>query len=165
MLIGEITSPQGLQGEVRVFPHTDYPERFAKLKEIGLQRGEQIEVRRVLGARQKDKIVILRLEGSETIDDAEALRGTRLFIPQEWIVTPGQDEYFHHQLLGLEVITTEGEALGPITEIWPTAAHDVYETPLALIPAVKEYVLAVDIAAGQMTVLARPGLKKSEPGY
>ncbi len=76
----------------------------------------------------------------DTREQAEALRGAKLFIPRSLAVPLGEDEYYHDQLLGLQVVTTAGEALGPITQIYATGANDVYETPLALIPAVKDYI-------------------------
>jgi len=165
LLIGEITSPQGLQGEVRVFPHTDFPERFAELDRVGVQCGEEpVRVVTVTKAHTVGRVIVLKLEGVETWDDAERLRGARLLIPRSWAVELGEDEYYYHQLIGLEVVTTAGESLGPITAIWPTGANDVYETPLALIPAVKEFVREVDLDHGRMVVEARPGLKKSDPG-
>ena len=165
LLIGEITSPQGLRGEVRVFPHTDFPERFNELHEVGLQQGEapvrvvKIEATHVLGRR-----IILKLAGVETRDAADALRGAHLVIPRSQAAQLGEDEYFYHQLIGLEVVTTAGESLGPITDIWPTGANDVYETPLALIPAVKAFIREIDLDHGRMVVVAQPGLKKHEPG-
>lgn len=163
LLIGEITSAQGLKGEVRVYPHTDYPARFRELTYIGLRRGEApVRVVRVTVIHISERRIIIKLDGVETREAAEALRGTHLVIPRSQAVELDEDEYFHHQLLGLEVVTTAGEALGPITHIWPTGANDVYETPLALIPAVKEFIREIDLVQCRMVVEARPGLKKDE---
>ena len=163
LLIGEITAPQGLKGEVRVYPHTDFPERFADLGVIGLQRDAgPVRITPVLSARTSGRVIVLKLSGVESIDAAEALRGTRLVIPRAWAVALGKDEYYHHQLLGLEVVTTAGETLGKIEEIWPTGANDVYETPMALIPATHDMIREIDLAQGRMVVDARPGLKKCE---
>lgn len=165
LLIGEITSPQGLRGEVRVFPHTDFPERFAALDRVSLWHGnEPARIVKIESSRTAGRVIVLKLEGVETRDDAERLRGAHLLIPRSWAVELGEDEYYYHQLIGLEVVTTAGESLGPITAIWPTGANDVYETELALIPAVKEFILEVDLDHGRMLVQARPGLKKSDPG-
>jgi 16S rRNA processing protein RimM len=162
LLIGEITAPQGLHGEVRVYPHTDFPERFAELTEVGLRRDSDVQVIPVVKSRVNGRRIVLQLQGVDTIDQAEALRGVHLVVPKSQAVPLGDDEYYHHQLLGLEVVTTEGESLGRITHIWPTGANDVYETPIALIPAVKEYVREIDLAQGRMLVQARRGLKKNE---
>lgn len=163
LLIGEISAPQGLKGEVRVYPHTDFPERFAEINEVGLSRnGQFIGVRKIAYARVAGQRIILKLDGVESIDEAEAMRGTRLMIPKSWAIELGEDEYYYHQLLGLEVVTTAGESLGKITEIWPTGANDVYETPLALIPATKDMIREIDLDHSRMVVDARPGLKKNE---
>jgi len=163
MLIGQISAPQGLQGELRVYPHTDFPERFADFDEVALQP-ERAPLRRVkiLGAQVQGQRIILKLSGVETREQAEALRGARLYIPKSMMAPLGEDEYFHHQLLGLQVVTTAGEALGPIIQIIVTGANDVYETPLALIPAVKEFIRLVDVDNGRLVVEARYGLKKDE---
>ncbi|MHB0938421.1 MAG: ribosome maturation factor RimM [Armatimonadota bacterium] len=165
MLIGEVTSPQGLHGEVRVYPHTDFPERFLELDQVSLEHGrEPARFVKITSSRIAGRVIVLKLEGVETRDDAERLRGARLLIPHSRAVALGENEYYYHQLIGLEVVTTAGESLGPITAIWPTGANDVYETELALIPAVKEFIREVDLDHGRMVVEARPGLKKSDPG-
>lgn len=162
LLIGAITAPHGLHGAVRVRPFTDDPERFAHLKQVGLRRGGVVQPVTVRRAHINGMKVTLELAGVETIDAAETLRGVELVIPRAWARPLDADTYYYHQLIGLEVVTTDGEALGPITAIHETGANDVYETPLALIPAVKSFVRQVDLAAGRMVVLAMPGLKKDE---
>lgn len=165
LLIGEITAPQGLKGEVRVYAHTDFPERFAELAEVGLRReGGAVRRTAIISSRTSGRVIVLKLSGVESIDAAEALRGTQLVIPRCWAVELGEGEYYHHQLLGLEVVTTAGESLGKIIEIWPTGANDVYETPLALIPATRDMIREIDLERGQMLVDARLGLKKNDAG-
>jgi 16S rRNA processing protein RimM len=154
-----------LKGEVRVFPHTDFPERFSDLDEVGVQReGKPVQVMPIEYARVIGRRIVLKLAGVDSIDAAETLRKARLFIPQSWAMPLDDDEYYYHQLLGLEVFTTTGESLGKITEIFPTGANDVYETPLALIPATKDMIREIDLEHGRMVVDARPGLKKNESG-
>lgn len=164
LLIGEVTAPLGLKGEVKVFPHTDFPERFDALREVGVCQDGAVRVTPVERANRVGKRISLKLEGVDTVEAADALRGARLMLPLSQAMPLEEDEYYYHELIGLEVITTAGESLGRITAVHPTGANDVYETPLALIPAVKEFVRAVDLAGGCMTVEARPGLKKHESG-
>ena len=164
LLIGEISAPQGLHGEARIYPQTDFPERFSALTEVGVQRGaEPAQVMRVEAVHYQGRRIVIKLAGINTIEQVEALRGARLVIPPSWAMPLGDDEYYHHQLLGLDVVTTAGASLGKITAIWPTGANDVYETPLALIPAVKEFVREVDLAQGRMLVEERLGLRKQDP--
>lgn len=162
-LIGQISASSGLHGEVRVYPHTDFPERFATLREVGVRHGTTVRIVKILGRQVVGRRVVLKLEGTDTIEAADALRGAELVVPAAWAVTLEEGEYFHEQILGLDVVTTDGEALGPVTNIIVTGANDVYETPLALIPAVKEFIREVDLDAKRILVEARAGLKKNEP--
>jgi 16S rRNA processing protein RimM len=165
LLIGEISAPQGLKGEVRVYPHTDFPERFSELQEIGLRKnGQWMGTRAITAARVTGRRIVLKIAGIDSREDAEAMRGVQLLIPKSWAVELGEDEFYYHQLLGMEVVTTTGKSLGQITDIWPTGANDVYETPLALIPATKDMIRDIDIEHGRMTVEDRPGLRKDEAG-
>jgi 16S rRNA processing protein RimM len=163
-LIGEITSPLGLKGEMKVYPHTDFPERFDGIKKIGIEIDGEVREVKVKSSRFASGRVSMALEGVDTIDDAEKLRHARLFIQKSKAVKLEKDEYFYDQLLGLRVITDTGLELGKIIDILRTGANDVYETPLAYIPAVKEYVLNVDLQNGVMTVLYRSGLLKADDG-
>lgn len=164
-LIGEITAPHGLRGEVRVYPHTDFPERFRGLERVAVRHdGQPPRVMEIEAARVQDKRIVVKFAGVDTVEQAEGLRGARLYIPEAWAVPLDEGEYYHHQLLGLMVETTTGESLGPITQIWPTGANDVYETPLALIPATWDIIRSIDVQQGKMVVDARPGLKKSDSG-
>ncbi len=163
-LVGVITAPHGLQGEVRVHILNGTAEQLAKHKTIGLRRAGVVQLKKVLRARVSGKRLNIALEGVSNCAEAELLRDVELVLPADQAIAPGEDEYLHSQLIGLEVVTTDGEALGPITAIWETPANDVYETELALIPAVKAFVREVNVAGGQMIVQYIPGLKKSDPG-
>jgi 16S rRNA processing protein RimM len=163
LLIGEVTSPQGLRGEVRVYPHTDFPERFAGMTEVGLRRGDQpVQVVVIAAARVTGRRIVLKLAGVDSREQAEAVRGVHLVIPRSRAVELGADEYFLDQLLGLAVVTTAGESLGEITAVLKTGANDVYETPLALIPATKDVIREIDLDRRRMVVQAQPGLKKDD---
>ncbi len=163
-LIGAITSPLGLKGEMKVYPHTDFPERFEGLKNIGIEINGEVRVVKVKSSRFASGKVSIALEGCDSIDDAEKLRNAKLYIQKSKAVKLEKDEYFYDQLLGLRVVTDNGLELGKIIDILRTGANDVYETPLAYIPAVKEYVLKIDLTNGVMTVLYRSGLLKLEDG-
>lgn len=166
LLIGEIVAPQGLKGEVKVYPHTDFPERFRELQQIGMQLNvkQPIKIVTIQQVRVQERKIVLKLENIDSIDAAEALRGIRLYIPRSWAVELTDGEYYHHQLIGLQVITTDGDILGPIIEIWPTGANDVYETTLAMIPATKEFIREINLTEGRMVVQSIPGLLKADPG-
>ena len=163
ILVGVIVGAHGVRGEVRVTPETDFPERFAELEQIFLvpPKGEGRLVK-ILGARQHagKGQVLLTLEGVDVREKAAPLRGSGLFIrPCELKPLP-EGQYYEFQILGLQVVTEEGQELGPVTDILRTGANDVYETPLALIPAVTQTLREVDLPGGRIVVRWMEGLLK-----
>jgi len=106
--------------------------------------------------------VLLTLVGVDDRDAAEALRGQWIYVAIEDALPLGEGEYYHFQIVGLQVITAEGEALGRITEILPTGANDVYviQGPRGeiLVPALEGVILNVDLPNGRMIVRLPEGL-------
>lgn len=160
LVVGRIVSPQGNKGEVKAEVITDFPERFASTSAVYL--GPEHHRFAVEGYRFLDDAVVLKLKGIDSIDQAERLRGKLVEVPEEEAVRLPEDHYFWHQILGLQVVTVEGEPLGRIDEILETGANDVYVVhgPRGelLIPAIKQVVRAVDLAHGTITVELMPGL-------
>jgi 16S rRNA processing protein RimM len=164
VLVGEVTAPFGIDGSVRVFPTTDFPERLISLKEVAvdLVRG----TREVAESRLSPPMAVMRLEGYTTREQAETLRGARLMVPESELPSLPKDEYYWHQLVGLTVVENHtARVLGQLAHVLRTGAgHDVFEVarpgkkPL-LIPALKTVVKAVDLDAQQMVVELLPGLE------
>ncbi len=156
--IGRIVGAHGLRGEVRLRIWTHFPERIPRLGHVYLE-GEQAP-RRLLGARLQGDIAVLRLEGIATREAAEGLRGQVVRIDLEQAAPLAEDEYYHFQLLGLEVVDETGEPLGELVEIIETGANDVYVVRGSrgeiLLPALRSVILDVDLERGRMTV--RPPL-------
>ena len=118
--VGVITSTHGLKGEVKVFPTTDDPGRFRKLKKVTLDLGSekrQLKVRKVSFFKQ---FVILGFEGLDTIEDVERLRGKDLLVDREHAIPLRENEYFITDLIGLRVITDEGEEFGTLADVMKT---------------------------------------------
>ena len=107
-------------------------------------------------------VVMLKLEGVNSRDDVEELRGALITVPRETVPPPPEGHFYHFQLTGMHVYTTQGEYLGRITEILATGSNDVYVTSLegreVLIPALDEVVREVDVQGGRMTVELPQGL-------
>ena len=161
--IGVITSAHGVHGECKVFPMTDDPRRFSELDEVIVEKNGRRAVRRVQGAKYFKNMVILKLEGSDTMNDAEKMRESALFVPREKAVALQEDEYYIADMIGMRVITDEGEALGILTDVMQTGANDVYIVNSEhygeiLIPAIKDCIIKVDAEAGEMSVHLLPGL-------
>ena len=154
LLIGEITKPQGVQGELKLRPITCDPARFegmtyAFVEKDGAYRRVNISVRRA-GA----DAVFFRMEGVETRDDAEKYRGRALYIDRAHAVELDADSTFICDLIGLRGVTDAGAEIGTLKDVLQPGGNDVYVFSGAkgevLVPALKSVVLRVDPAAGEM---------------
>jgi 16S rRNA processing protein RimM len=159
--IGLITAMFGIRGEVKVQPLTDFPERFLQTKQVYV--GEELVERHIAAARLHQQIVVLRLEGVETANDAEALRNTKLYIPASELITLPPDHYYLHDLVGLRVVHVDGTQLGAVRDVIQAAGNDLLVIQDArtgkdvLLPAVKAFVKRVDVAGGVISVEPIPG--------
>jgi len=157
--IGVITSPFGVKGEVKAHPYTDFPERFEDLVEV-LVAGGNVGSRmmKIEGVRYHKGAVLIKFAGIGDMTAAESLRGAELRIREADLMPLEKDEYYIHDIIGMDVVTTEGESLGKVKEVLRSAANDVYVTERAMIPAVKEFVRSVDVGAKKMVVQPVEGL-------
>ena len=109
-------------------------------------------------------MVILKLDGIGDIDTASKLKGSEIIVSREDALPLEDGEHYRADLLGLRVITDDGEELGAIVEIFGTGANDVYSVAKdggkpVLIPAIKQCILDIDIPGGLMTVHLLKGLR------
>lgn len=163
--VGVIASTHGLAGEVNVFPTTQDPDRFKKLKKVTLhtQKGEEILLD-VVSARFFKKFVIVKFKQFNNINEVEKFRGCELTIDRKDALKLEKGEYYCADLIGLTIVDEEGAELGTLTEILQTGANDVYEMALKdseekiYIPAIKDCVKEIDIDAGKITIHVMPGL-------
>ena len=171
LAVGRVLRPHGLRGEVRVEVHTDYPERFALYKRVYLAPvtpdGDLLVASRCVpyeleGHRFHQNAVLLKLAGIDDRNGTEALREQWVWIHAEQAVPLQEDEVYLHQMLGLRVVTDQGQVLGQVQDIIETGANLVYVVrgPRGdvLLPDTDEVVLDVDIEARQMTVHLLEGL-------
>ena len=136
--VGVITTTHGVRGEVKVFPTTDDPARFKKLKNVVLDTN---------------------------INDVEKYRKKSLYVTRENAVKLKKNEYFIADLIGLQAESDEGEDLGELSDVLQTGANDVYVlskegTDDILLPAIKECVKEVDLENGKIIVHLLPGLRE-----
>ena len=163
--VGVITSTHGIRGEVKVFPTTDDPKRFRKLKQVILDTGkEQLEME-IASVKFFKNMVIVKFKGIDDINDVEKYRKAGTYVTRENAVPLDENEYFIADLIGLRVISDEEEELGVIDDVLQTGANDVYivkkeQTPDLLIPAIKDCIKNVNIEEGTMIVHLLPGLRE-----
>lgn len=162
--VGVISSTHGIAGEVKVFPTTDDVKRFKKLKQVILDTGKEelnLEISQVKFFKQ---MVILKFKEFNNINEVERFRGKSLYVTRENAVKLQKDEYFIADMIGMKVVSTEGEDMGILHDVLQTGANDVYVVqksgcPELLLPAIKDCVRDVDMEQGIITVYLMPGLR------
>ena len=162
--VGIITTTHGVNGEVKVFPTTDDPARFKKLKQVILDTGREKISLTVTQVRFFKNLVILKFKDYDNINDMEKWKSKGLYVTRENAVKCEEGEYFIADLMGLSVFSDEGEALGELSEVLSTGANDVYVVTKAgerdlLLPAIQECILSIDMDARVMKVHLMDGLR------
>lgn len=161
--VGVITSTHGIKGEVKVFPTTDDPARFKKLKEcvIAGKRGNiNVTIQSVKFFKQ---FVILKFKEFDNINDIEIYTKCDLLVTRDNAVKCEPGEYFICDLIGLTVVTDEGNTLGKLTDVIETGANNVYEVTapggrVYYLPVIDECILAHDLDNKTVTVHVLKGL-------
>ncbi len=161
--IGIISSTHGIHGEVKVFPTTEDIKRFKKLKQVLLDTGEKQMELEIEGVKFFKQFVILKFKGIDNINEIEPYRGKDLLVTRKQAIPLEEGEYFISDLIGLRVVSDQGEVLGTLTDVLQTGANDVYvvkreEKKDLLIPAILQCILKTDLINGVMTVHLLEGL-------
>ena len=161
--VGDVTSTHGLAGEVKVFPTTDDPKRFKKLKQVLLDTGKDMLPLEVEQVKFFKNMVILKFKGYDRIEDIMGFKGKNLYVTRENAVRLKKDEYFIADLIGMKVYTEDEAYLGELTEVITTGANDVYTVHMengkdVLIPAIGQCILNVDVEHETMQVHLLEGL-------
>ncbi|MBD2437286.1 ribosome maturation factor RimM [Nostoc sp. FACHB-110] len=171
LTIGKIVAPQGLAGELRVYPETDFPERFEEPGKRWMLRPGETEPQPIelLSGRYLDgkNLYVIRIAGVDNRNQAEELRDCQLYVPASDRPELGEDEYHVVDLIGLEVFLQEsGELLGNVVDVIP-AGNDLLEVQLiasekkqktVLIPFVREIAPVVDLQTKRIEITPPPGL-------
>ena len=159
-VVGIVMGPHGVHGEVRVRVLSDVPHRFEPGNTLLVQDTERTIQSSSPNSRGS---VLLKLEGINSPAAARELTGLELAASTDSSPALPEGEYFHYQLMGLQVRTEDGESLGRISEIIATGSNDVYVVTgpngEILLPALAQVILNVDTAAGAMTVRLMDGLR------
>ena len=162
--VGKIVSIHGIKGEVKVMPMCDTPEQLCNAKALYMDKqGEQkIKSER---ARVQKNMVILKLEGVDTPEEAVKYRNRILYCHRDdEIFNLGEGEYFIQDLIGLTVSDADtGEEYGILSDVFQTGANDVYQITFAdkterLIPAIEDVIISVDIEGSKMLIRPLKGL-------
>jgi 16S rRNA processing protein RimM len=159
--VGVVTGPHGVGGAVRIKSFTACPENIVAYGPLSDETGRRRLELRLLGAAKG--VLIARLSGVEDRNRAEALRGLRLYLPRSALPRPDPDEYYHADLIGLEVVLGNGTPVGRVRAVHDFGAGDTLEVerpgaPPAMVPFTREIVPIVAIDTGQLVIEPPPGL-------
>lgn len=159
VVVGRIVTAHGVKGEVKVEPLTDFPERFARGSRLWL---DGVELGVMSGRWQRSQVIV-KLDGVDSREAAEALRGKELTVPDVAELPVGEDLYYLHDIVGLRVESRDGEALGEVYDVLSTGSNDVYvvrgDGGEMLLPALEDVVLEVDVAGGRIVVDVPDGIE------
>lgn len=160
LIIGRVLKPWGVRGEMKIEILTGFPERFASLRKVFL--GDDAKPFSVERARLHGNSALLALKGIESPEAAAKLRDQLVQVALEDAVKLPTGKHYLYQIIGLRVVTVDGEALGEITDVLDTGANDVYvvrdDQREVLIPAIEEVVKKIDLERGEIVIKLMDGL-------
>ena len=155
IVIGKLRRPHGVRGDMLFEVMTEFPERIIQGKHIYV--GEDFQQKTVVNARNHHVGLILHIEGYDTPEDVGVLRNLMVYVPIEDLPELDDGGFYQHELIGLEVVTEDGEVLGTLSEIMETKANDVLiivdeEGNELLLPDIETVVLGIDPDNDQIVV-------------
>lgn len=161
VIIGEVLKPQGIKGELKVYPLTDNIARFKKLKKVFLSDTKTQTPFEIQAVRFDPKgMVYLKLEGLNNVEEVEKYRGYHVRVERSE-VPPLQDRWYYFELEGMKVYEND-ILLGQLIKVQETGANDIYIVKGVkgeiCIPALKSVVKNVDVPGKRMDVILPPGL-------
>ena len=161
LAVGRIQRPHGVRGELRMEVLTDFPERLSHLKTLYL--GERQQPYPLESVRLHHSIALIKLVGIDERNAADGLRGLVVYVSIEDAVPLEEHEVYEYDLVGLEVVTDDGEHLGEIAELFTAPGANevlVVHGPRGeiLIPVTEEIVLSADLETGKVVIHPLPGL-------
>ncbi len=163
--VGRIAGPHGVAGLLKAIPLTDFPERCQELTEVVCDLNGRRQRLTVERAALHGRFWLVKFAGIDSREEAASLRGGVILIrPEERMPLPA-GRYYFDQIIGLMVYNIAGEQLGLVREVIPGAAHDHYLVQSSdpgkkefLLPAVKEFILEIDLLGGRITAELPAGL-------
>jgi len=163
VVIGKIQATHGIRGQLRVIPFAGDASSISNLEKVALKSpAGELEEFPVVSAKAHGKRVLLTLKPFDNINQVLHLVGREIYAERGALPELPEDEFYWTDLIGLTVVSEDGDTLGELVEIIETGANDVYvvrkDGREVLIPALADVVLAVDLAGGRMTVSLPEGL-------
>ncbi len=161
--IGQIVNTFGIKGQVKVVPFTDDITQFDTLKQIYIEKRKNLELFKIEKTNYHKNMIILKLKGIDTPEQAESLRNCYIKINRKDARKLPEGTYFIVDLIGLDVYTDEEKFLGTLEDIYNAGSSDIYvvrtsEGKQILLPAIKDVIKKVDIENKKVIVHIIEGL-------
>ncbi len=162
LVLGKVIKPHGLEGLLRVWSYSGSEASFIDAEEIYLRHvSGKLSRYHVLSVNPHNNILLMNLEGLNSIGQAEEFRGAEILVRYE-AITREEGEYLWHELIGLKVFLDTGDYLGAISGIIPAGSNEIYVVgngeKAIFLPATYEVIKEIDLKKGKMTVSAMEGL-------
>jgi 16S rRNA processing protein RimM len=159
--VGVVTGPHGVRGAVRIKSFTEIPEDIARYGPVADECDRRSFDLQLCGAAKG--VLIAHLSGVENRDQAEGLRGLRLYLARAALPQPAAEEYYHVDLIGLDAVLRDGTPVGRVRAIYNFGGGDTLElaragAPPVLVPFTRALVPMVAPAEGRLVVDPPPGL-------
>ena len=161
LVVGKLRRPHGVRGEILMDVYTDFPERLKT--GVTVYIGPEHAPAHIRSTRWQPPAMLIAFEQYQTREEAGVLRNFLVQVRVDDRPPLAEGEYYHHQLLGMQVVEESGESLGVLSRILETGANDVFivttqEGREVLLPAIDEVLLEIDLDRKQMRVHLLPGL-------
>ncbi|MBQ4092665.1 MAG: 16S rRNA processing protein RimM [Firmicutes bacterium] len=165
VIVGKILAAHGIKGEVKVKSMSDNPRRYRRGSSVYIEREEEYFLMTSVRDAAND-VLIVKFKGVDDRNYAEKLRGSLLQVDADKVPPLPEGEYYHFQLLNMEVFEDNGNRLGVLTDFVPSGANDVYQIDCEngdrlLLPAIDPVIVNVDVENKKMIVHLLPGLKEA----
>ena len=161
--VGKIVNTHGLRGETKVVPWTDYPEVFEDIEYVYVKRRNENERLNIKGIKYQKNNLIIKFEEIKDIDEAQKYKNQVIYAEREMLGELPEGVYYIADLIGLEVVTDEGETVGQIADVFNTGSNDIYDVKREgkknlLLPVIDEVVLDIDVDSKKVTIHMMEGL-------
>lgn len=161
LVVGKLRKPHGLRGEVLMEVITDFPERLKPGVEVFM--GEDLQPLHIQSTRWHKQLLLILFNEYHDPESAGECRNQLVYVPTVDRPALPEGEYYQHQLIGLRVISSDGDDLGSIEKILDTGANDVLilRSPQGseiLLPMIESVIGEIDLEQGEMRVNLLPGL-------
>ena len=160
--VGEIVATHGLLGWLKVNPFNPETTAIAGDRQLILEKDGRRTAQQLESSKRNKRQILIKLRGVDAIDDAQKWVGATVCVDADTLAPLAPGQYYHYQVVGLDVYALSGERIGVITRVWPTPGGEFYvvqgPTKEFLIPAIKEIVEKVDFTAGRVIINPPEGL-------